>query len=437
MIQTKSMVLLAGAALGFSGVAAAQQNAAWSSANADEVRALVAEMMSDAETRSSLLQSGATAGHDGKFFLASGDGNFRLNIGGQIQFRYYLNFRDDDGFSGSPTDPDDPSPAGETDDFEPGFETRRTRLKFDGHVFDPNLFYYVQGDFSRRGGGFTLLDAYVGYKFSNGVTARWGQFKLPFLREELVSSSMQLAVDRSLTSSIFSQGRSQGIEVSYKGEMWKIAGAFSDGFGSANSAFGTEAADWALTGRVEFLLAGDWNQFKDFTSPQGSNFAALLGGALHWEEAADRPGFSGVDILTWTLDASLEGDSWNIFMSYTGRDLDFDSGGSLTDHAFMIQGGIYVTEQFEPFLRYDLFLTDSDRFTDDINSLTFGFNYYIHGHAAKFTMDVVWLFDPTIGGVSDGTDFFVFENFASSSLGILGSSADDEVVIRTQFQLLF
>jgi len=87
MSQTKKISLLAfaGIALGVAGGA---------SANNDEVRALVAEMLADADTRSSLLMSGGNAGHDGKFFLADTDGNFRLNVGGQVQFRYIANFGD-------------------------------------------------------------------------------------------------------------------------------------------------------------------------------------------------------------------------------------------------------------------------------------------------------------------------------------------------------
>ncbi len=66
-----------------------------SSTESDDVRALVAEMIADAESRSSLLQSGGTAGHDGNFFLSSADGNFTLKMSGQLQTRYTLNFNDD------------------------------------------------------------------------------------------------------------------------------------------------------------------------------------------------------------------------------------------------------------------------------------------------------------------------------------------------------
>jgi phosphate-selective porin len=182
MIRTMSLSLLAGAAVSFgaTGVALGETDAP-AGASSDEVRALVADMLADAETRSSLLQSGGTAGHDGKFFLASPDGAFRMNISGQMQIRYIANFRDE-GTVG-PADPGAPY-----DDFESGFQNRRMKLVFDGHVYN-DFFYKIQFEFGRTGGGAVLQDAFVGYEFENGLKLRAGQFKLPFLREELVQAS--------------------------------------------------------------------------------------------------------------------------------------------------------------------------------------------------------------------------------------------------------
>ena len=82
------------------------------SASPDEVRAIVAEMVADADERSSLL-AGGTAGHDGGFYLASDDGAFKLGINGFVQFRYYAGFRDED------------NTVGDADDFSSGFQMRR------------------------------------------------------------------------------------------------------------------------------------------------------------------------------------------------------------------------------------------------------------------------------------------------------------------------
>lgn len=437
MIRTMSLSLLAGTVLSFGATSVALADAT-SSANSDEIRALVADMLADAETRSSLLQSGGVAGHDGKFFLASPDGANRLNVSGQWQFRYTANFRDDD--------------AG--DDFEPGFSNRRTKLRFDGHVFN-DFYYRVQLAFDREGGGAFLEDAYVGYEFDNGLRMQAGQFKLPFLREELVSSAKQLTADRSYANELHNQGRSQGIQLTWAAENWRIMGAFSDGFNSANTDFNSAMeADWGLTARFEFLGGGNWAQFDDFTSPRGSEgLAWLIGAAVNWQGGfggSDATGTVGVDsdagqAFSWTIDGSLEGDGWNVFGAFIGRHADADfnatipgavATSSVDEFAFVLQGGIYVTEDIEPFLRWDALLPDdvAGGGSDDMfNVLTVGANWYLHGHAAKFTFDLQWFIDEPAD-----SNFGSLGLPANTGIGYLGSGMEDsEFVLRAQFQLLF
>lgn len=468
MSQCMNLQAFAGAAAAFA-IATTASAGFQSGSSDDQVRATVAEMLADAEGRTSLLQSG-NAGHDGKnFFLSSSSGDFNLKIKGQIQFRYILNFGDDD-----PSNPAIPNPR--ADDVENGFQTRRTKLSFEGNAFD-NMDYRVRFAFDRNGGAAGLEEAWVRYNWDGGWGLRWGQFKLPFLREELVSSSAQLAVERSYTNDIFSQDYSQGIELQYKAEQWAFWFAFSDGFGSRNSEFtsdgaiflgdtttppdgvadangfggfgfvGTGESDFALTARFEFLGGGTWGQFKDFTGMPGDEFGWLIGAALHWESVdegvvttAAGNGEGDSDFFGWTVDASFEGDGWNIYAAYMGTstDIDFDPGtdpavdGSSdpVDHGFVVQGGFFFPDtDWELFGRYDIQIFDDDEraFSDDnFSTLTFGVNNYIHGHAAKFTADVVYYIDD-LNNIRD-TD---------TGSGRVGGGDDDEWAIRLQFQLLF
>ena len=145
---------------------------------ADEIRSLVADVLADADTRSSLLQDGMTAGWDEHFFLASPDGRFRLQIDGLLQVRYIWNYHD------------------EGDNFISGFENTRTRLTLRGHVFSPDITYLIRGDYARNGGQDTLQDAWVRYHLNDQLSVRFGQFKVPFNREELVGPMYQQAVER-------------------------------------------------------------------------------------------------------------------------------------------------------------------------------------------------------------------------------------------------
>jgi len=273
-------------------------NAAAQSANVstspDEVRAVVAEMLSDADSRTSLLAD--TSGHDGKFFLASGDGNFRLNVDGLLQFRYYANFRSDDNTVGD-------------DDFETGFQNQNTKLRFSGNVVDDKWIYNIEMNFDHDGGGAVLEDAYVGYKLAPEWLVLFGQLKAPVLREWLVDDRHQLAVGRSITQQAFNHGRSQAVALAYTGADFMAIGVFSDGASSANTDFTSSAeADWSFSGRAGWKFAGEWSAFNDFTSFKGSKFAGMLGAAGHYQGSAnsDNPGDTDAKVLLYTVDAQFE-----------------------------------------------------------------------------------------------------------------------------------
>ncbi len=126
---------------GYVGLAAASAFAQ----STDEVRAVVAEMLADAQSRSSLL-AGGTSGHDAGFFLASDDGAFYLNVNGFLQFRYVADFRDKDKHGRL-------QPG---DDFDSGFQMRRMKIGFAGKVYK-DWSYTVLGNFGLDG-TFVLQD---------------------------------------------------------------------------------------------------------------------------------------------------------------------------------------------------------------------------------------------------------------------------------------
>ncbi|MFG0258563.1 MAG: porin [Phycisphaerales bacterium JB043] len=444
MSRTFSLSLLAGAAISVSGTAAIADT----NTNSDEVRALVSEMLNDAQTRSSLLQGGGSAGHDGHFFMASADGNFRLNVSGQVQFRWVLNTGDEAANASYGA----VAGSGGNDDFQHGFENRRTKLVFSGDAFG-DWFYKIQGAFSSSGGGFGLQDAYVGTTLEDGAKLVFGQFKVPLHREELVSSKHQQAVDRSLTNEYFNAGRTQGI--AYKGESgdnFRYAIALTDGAGQANTFFGDvqDAAspvadsDIAITARGEILLEGSWDVFKDMTSAPGQEQAMMLGFAAHYQQGAEEPGagnFDDADLTAYTVDFSMEGDGWNAFAAFSAQNVDPQTVGASDsdDFGFVVQGGYYFNDDTEGFLRYDMLAVDDNRFgaggNDEISTITFGVNHYLHGHAAKLTVDANFALDEavTTAGAGLGTNVM----FTNPGIGYLGDDDSDEFYIRAQLQLLF
>ncbi len=400
----------------------------------EQVKDIVREVLADADTRASLLENGMSAGHNGKhFFLASEDGSFLLNVGGQIQFRYVYNERNIVR-----------APIGQTDSSEFGFTLRRVKLFFNGHISSPKIRYSIGIQTDRNNETLYLDHAFVEYDLRDDVAIWAGERKAPFLREELTSSKRQLAVDRSLVNEVFTAGRVQGIGAIWTANENVVAQvAITDGINSgeagpgATKDFDGDATDFAITGRVDIRVLGDWAQKNEFTTWSGRDSSLFVGAAAHYEvgETGDQQVASpGVDsVFAWTVDASATCDQGaTLYAAVIGQHTDAVSGGTDLDHyGYLVQGSYHViADKLEPFIRYELIDIDGVG-VQDISLLTFGANWYLNKHASKFTLDLVWALDPINSVNTNGT--------GTSGLGLLADDAnkEDQLAFRAQFQLTF
>jgi hypothetical protein len=347
-----------------------------------------------------------------------------LKVSVQTQFQYNVNLRDDD--STALADPDD--------DLTLGFQMRRTRVNLAGRVTD-NIKGKVQVDFNSSTGDATLQEAFADWAVNDGLTLRIGQQKVHFLREYSVGTVKLLTADFSVQSQAFSQGYSQMVEAGFGGDNWRAWVAFSDGFSTNNTAFNSASeADFALTGRAEFKFGdADLSAFDQFTSWRGSTSGALVGAAVHYESGGDtNPSGPETDLFALTADFSWVGDGWNAFVAGVWHDSD-DGTNSFDDYGLMAQAGVFLTDQFELFGRWDGVFVDEDRGAgvDDFHTATAGFNYYIvpESHAAKFTFNVMYYFDAVnnTGGVVS----------PSAGYNLLADSEDGQIGVTAQLQLLF
>ncbi len=385
----------------------------------DQVRALVAEMLADADNRTSLLQSSGTAGHDGKFYLASNDGAFRLNIWGYTQFRYYANWRDD---------------GDDSDEFEGGFQNARVRLVFSGKLYDELSFMIKPA--AGASGDWGLLDAWVKYDFDDSPWAlQWGQFKLPIWREWIQPEQKLQAIERSLVTSVFSSMYNQGVQLKYGEDQFRWNLVYSDGMRSANTDFTNDIeADYAFTTNIEYLGAGTWDMFSDFTSLGNTEAGWMIDASFHHQgETEDYQG-AGVKVDTATLAAatfSYEGTDWNAAAGGVFRHLELADASDVDEYAFLAQAGVFLNDNWELYGRYDVIFPDSDADNDDpFNTITAGANYYMHGHAAKLSFDVVYFVD-------DPNDSDVVGLSEDTNVGFLDTEDDGQFVVRAQFQLVF
>jgi hypothetical protein len=399
MSLTKRLCLFAGAALSLSTAALAQSTSDMSLANDRE-------LLSDAAHRTNSLAAAPT--------------DFSVNVHGYTQLRYNVNYRRDSGLDAN------------DNKWTVGFQNARTDLNVSGNIANENWGYFVVFEFSdATSDSATLLDAYGSYRMGNGWRWTFGQFKLPLFREELVGDQYQLFADRSVTNSLFTQMRSQGIQLDLERDAFQFFVAFSDGIRTLNTDFTSGAeADWAFTGRVNWKWAGDWKQAKDFTSFQNSEYFGMVGGAAHYQQGGDTIGTADVKVFDATIDASLEGNGWNVFAAGIYNHNDPSAGTDTDNFGFVVQGGIFVAPQWELIAGYDLIVPDNDLpINDNFSTIRGGFNYYFvpESHAAKLTVDVSYFLDNPTNSIAP----------TSTLTGLLPSNRDGQWNIRAQMQLAF
>ncbi|MCY4378535.1 MAG: porin, partial [Candidatus Dadabacteria bacterium] len=89
-----------------------------------------------------------------------------------------------------------------------GFRVRRLRVTWDGNAFAPWMKYKVQYDFGRTG---ELKDMKLSFAKNKVFVPTVGQYKVPFNREVLNSSSALQVVGRSIITDYFEYDRDIGV----------------------------------------------------------------------------------------------------------------------------------------------------------------------------------------------------------------------------------
>ena len=393
-----------------------------SEARATEIRSLVRDVLADADARNSLQGSGATSGWNKGFFINSDDGSFSLNFHAVLQVRAAYDERNNLG-------------AG-IDNSTWGFENRRTALKFGGHIFDKSWKYFIQQLWIPNGTA-SLLDALINHDLGDGWSMQFGKFRMPFLREELVNYTNQLAVERTIVSGPFGIGRSQGLQFTYKDEDFKFnAAVFDDfdGIGGNSAPAGTLDSEIAFAARAEFLLKGNWKQFGNLTSFPGEENGVLLGAAYAYEKDETTANQDDTD-TRYTADINFHFDGASLFAYYVHRSFRDDSapGNDVDQSAFVIQGGYFINDDTELFARYETANADTAG-VSDLEILTAGFNKYFHGQNISWSTDVGYSYNSmdTAGWATSWAGQAVFTNWQTDADG-----EDGQMLIRTQLQLMF
>ena len=430
----------------------------------EEVKAIVRDVMSDADTRASLQGTGATSGYNKGFFIASEDGKFLLRVGALTQLRYAASFRE------SP-------PAGSPNPSN-GFEVRRFEPGISGYVGDPRFEYTLILQADKSTDNVTLKEAWVNYKLTDELSLTGGRFKPLFSHEENVSSGKQMAVERTTVNNYFSIGHTQGLQLAYTTDDFRVTIGANNGVrageatasaipagsqplvaptGGANAYNQDNALD-AITSRVDYKLEGEWKQWGDFADWSDDEAFLTVGGGAHYQK--DNNGTNEAagkgDFILWTADIMSHAGGLSVYSAGYGfttlsgsknggttvnsfAEPDYNDYGTVTQFSYQV-----VPDKFEPFFRWEIILPDDRHYAQNtspnsdatlVRVVTAGANYYFRKHDAKVTLDVMWSPDTISAQTAGGVTGAVYSG-ADWSPDTYNTSRN-QVVVRAQFQLLF
>jgi phosphate-selective porin OprO/OprP len=204
-----------------------------------------------------------------KPYLASSDGNFRVELGGRVQFDYHATGNDARSLTGT--------------DLADRFLVRRARLDLSGQAFRW-VDFKIEAELTE---GVSLKDAYLDLRFLPQLRLRGGQFKVPFSREDLTSSRFIDFVERSIINEL-SPAHDAGVMLHgelFGGVLAYNLGAFNGtGEDTADNNDGKDLAarlvlsPFATTSLIwlkNLYLAGNatWGDQDGINSPQGRTSA--------------------------------------------------------------------------------------------------------------------------------------------------------------------
>ncbi len=375
---------------------------------AAEIRGIVTDVLADADTRSSLAGPSAGAGYNGGFFLSSADGNYSMKINVLEQIRWSFNNTD----------------TSTTDTIQPyGFENKRTRLTFSGNMVDSTwsykLAYYLgYSNSAENFGAGELADAFVAKDLGNGLSVTVGQFKLPFSAEYGIDVGNLQFSDYSVANTVLGTGYGQGLMLGYAADQIRAGVAYTNSQNQVNQNWDANSPsdDWALTGRGEFKIAGDWGQFNDAQSWKGEGFGALVGVGY----ATARENGANNDPWKLTIDGTVDFGGANLTGAYYWTDL--DNGSNQQPGGYTLAGGVFLTDTFELVARWDSI--DPDNGGDNITSWTFGGNCYFAKNTAKCGVELGYAPNAIPAGAE-------YANWVDSN------GQDGEWVIRVQMSFSF
>ncbi|MFN8392292.1 MAG: porin [Bdellovibrionota bacterium] len=284
------------------------------------------------------------------------------------------------------------------------FDVNQVRVNFQGDLLGKQFSYDIYHDLRSDGGGSELQDAWLQYN-SDQVNLRWGQFYVPFSRQEIETDYGQQMLDRSFVADRFAPGRQMGA---------MAHGPIADGLTYAAGLFnGVEGQNHAGQDNKLLYVAQVTGSTPNYGSRategdlrKDNSSLDMTGGVAAYYTEGDVKAFDAdVELFGLNADFGLKASGFSLQTEFYYENADLkDSGtGSLDNFGFYVQGGYLLDKNWEVATRFGYYEPDNDLADEDIESYELVANYFINGHALKLQTGVAWLVDNV--GDNDTTDF--------------------------------
>lgn len=326
------------------------------------------------------------------FTFTSPDEKFNLSLGARLQARYTF------------TDNETSQDASE-------WRIRRMKLFMSGHAYTKDLTYKLQVNFADSK---LLEDAWLSYRLLDEAQVLFGQEKVPFARQEIISSGAQQFVDRSNATDTFKMGRDTGLML-----HGKIANGLVNynvgGYGGVGQNTQRTSSENAFAARITVNPLGDMSyseaDLEHSSTPLvsiGANYfmdTLKKTSALAFEtnnlSFAGSSGWLGkgsstfdpsekVDIDSFGIDAAFKWMGFSVQSEYFAGFADGHvSGKKLRAEGFYGQAGYFIIpKHLEIAARYSYVDPNRDKTQDLQTEIQGAVSYYFNRHNLKLQADV-------------------------------------------------
>jgi phosphate-selective porin OprO/OprP len=373
-------------------------------------------------------------GYKKGFYFETADKRFSMKMNGRLQMRY--SYEDRDNIHDTEEQQDDSS-----------FRLRRARLKWSGNAFE-HFKYKIELALASVGTvdgskAVELYDWQASYNKNPAASIKFGQWKVPWNRQRVVSSQLQQLIDRASAQDAFAMNRQIGAML--HGKLFDKKFEYYAGIFNGNN------RNQSSNGNNEhlYLFRASWNPFGAYGKGIGEKESDLdnlqkpiahISGAIAFDGAADetialkRVGSITAKEVDRTSIVAEYGFKYKGFSTnaeaywrkYDGIDtsvLDTNPSTKAIDRGFFVQGGYFlIPKKFEVASRYSLVDYDNQREVDAKRETTVGLNWFIngHGHDNKFQFNWVRI-----------------DNERARSVSATNRSDDIDNFYRMQYQIAF